>query len=284
MIAPRRRAADWIFGKVCLVCALVGFGALALLLFDIVRDGLPHLSVQFLTSPASRHADQAGVKVALVGTLWIMGMTVAMALPVGAAAAVYLEEYAKKSRLNTLIEINIANLAGVPSIIYGILGLAIFVRMFHLGPSVLAGSLTMALLILPVIIIASREALRAVPPSYRHASLALGATRWQTTWRVVLPAALPGMVTGFILATSRAIGETAPLLLAGAVGLIFRVPQDPMDRYTALPIQIYNWAARPQEEFHSVAAAGILVLLTALFLMNGVAALIRHRASRMHVS
>jgi len=198
------------------------------------------------------------------------------------AAAVYLEEYAKESVVNRFIEVNIANLAGVPSIVYGILGLVVFVHIFTLGRSVLAGALTMSLLVLPVIIIASREAIRAVPASIRHAAYALGATRWQTTRSHVLPSALPGILTGVILALSRAIGETAPLVMIGALTSVAFVPEGPMDAFTALPIQIYNWASRPQEEFHQLAAAGIVVLLIILLLMNAIAVYVRNRSERKH--
>jgi phosphate transport system permease protein len=199
---------------------------------------------------------------------------------VGVAAAIYLEEFGGRGKLSAFIDINIANLAGVPSIVYGILGLAIFVRWFSLQRSVLAGALTMSLLILPVIIMSSREAIRAVPHSIRQAALALGATPWQTVRHHVLPAALPGILTGLILALSRAIGETAPLIMIGALTYVAFVPSGPMDAFTALPIQIFNWASRPQAEFHQLAAAGIVVLLAVLLIMNAAAIIIRHRSQR----
>jgi phosphate transport system permease protein len=207
-------------------------------------------------------------------------VTAAIAVPLGVGSAVYLEEYARKNRFTRLLEVNLANLAGVPSIIYGILGLAVFVRFFHLERSLLAGSLTMSLLVLPVIIVASREAIRSVPAMFRHAAFALGASRWQTVRHHVLPAAVPGILTGIILSLSRAIGETAPLVVIGAFGYVAFVPEGPMDDFTVLPIQIFNWTSRPQKEFHELAAAGILVLLAALLLMNATAVLIRHRARR----
>jgi len=275
----RRAKARW-FRRLCQVLTWLCLVLLALLLVHATREGLPWLNVGFLTEFPSRFPERAGIKSALFGTLWLISLTAFFSIPFGVAAAVYLEEYAGKNRLNSLIEVSIANLAGVPSIVYGILGLTVFVRWLALGRSVLAGALTMSLLILPVIIIASREALRAVPGSIRHAAFALGATRWQTTRHHVLPAALPGILTGTILALSRAIGETAPLIMIGALTYVAFVPEGPMDAFTALPIQIFNWVSRPQPEFHELAAAGIVVLLTVLLMMNAVAVLIRHRSSR----
>jgi len=217
-----------------------------------------------------------------MGSIWLMVSVFIIAVPLGIAAAIYLEEYNRKTRLSRFIEINIANLAGVPSIVYGILGLAVFVRFFHLGRSVLAGALTMSLLILPVIIIAAREAIRAVPKNIRLGAYALGATRWQTVVHHVLPAALPGILTGVILAMSRALGETAPLIMIGALTYVAFVPVGPMDAFTALPIQIFNWASRPQTNFHEVAAAGIIVLLVFLLALNATAVWLRHRASKKY--
>lgn len=275
-----RRRRDRAFRVFCRVCAWSSFAVLAVLLGDLLWRGAAHVSWDFLTSFPSRMPERAGIKAALAGSLWLMVLTMLVATPVGFASAIYLEEYSRRGRLSTFIEINIANLAGVPSIIYGILGLALFVRGMALGRSLIAGALTMALLILPVIIIAAREAIRAVPPSHREASYALGATRWQTTSRVVLPAALPGILTGYILATSRAIGETAPLILIGALSYVAFVPRGPMDSFTALPIQVFNWASRPQTAFQTNAAAGILVLLAVLFVLNSVAIWIRQRWRR----
>jgi phosphate transport system permease protein len=254
---------------------------LAVLLVHATREGLPWLDLQFIKDFPSRFPARAGIKSALVGTLWLISLTAVFSIPIGVAGAIYLEEYASRTRLNTAIEISIANLAGVPSIVYGMLGLAIFVRWMALGRSVVAGALTMSLLILPVIIISSREALRAVPDSIRRASFALGATQWQTIRHHVLPAALPGILTGTILALSRAIGETAPLIMIGALTYVAFVPAGPMDAFTALPIQIFNWVSRPQQEFHELAAAGIVVLLAVLLLMNGIAVVIRQRSQGM---
>jgi phosphate transport system permease protein len=218
-----------------------------------------------------------GILAALAGSAWLIVITIIVSVPVGIMTAIYLEEYAKKNKLTSLIEINIANLAGVPSIIYGMLGLGLFVRWMHLERSVLAGAFTMTLLILPVIIIAAREALRAVPDSIRHAALALGATRWQTVWHHVLPSALPGILTGVILSVSRAIGETAPLIMIGALTYVAFTPKHPMDMFTVLPIQVFNWASRPQADFLNLAAAGIIVLLFVLLTLNSVAIIIRTR-------
>ena len=278
----RRRRVDKGFRILCWLMAWTSVVLLAILLSDVVRKGHGWVDWQFLQSFSSRFVEKAGIKAALAGSLWLVGLTAGISIPIGVGAAVYLEEYAKRNRLFRIIEVNIANLAGVPSIVYGMLGLAVFVRWMSLGRSLVAGALTLSLLILPVIIIASREAIRAVPPSLRHGSYALGATRWQTVRHHVLPVALPGIVTGVILALSRAIGETAPLVIVGALTYVAFTPEGPMDDFTALPIQIFNWASRPQAEFHELAAGGILVLLLVLLVMNGTAALIRFRSQRNH--
>lgn len=278
-LRKRRRLAA-AFRALTMVLTWICLAFLAVLLVHATRQGLRWLDWQFLTEFPSRFPERAGIKSALVGSLWLLGFTALFSIPIGVAAAVYLEEYASKTRLNTLIEVAIANLAGVPSIVYGILGLAMFVRWLALGRSVVAGAATMTLLILPVIIIAAREALRAVPNSIRHAAYALGATKWQTVRHHVLPAALPGVLTGVILALSRAIGETAPLIMIGALTYVAFVPSGPMDAFTALPIQIFNWVSLPQEEFHELAAAGIVVLLAVLLLMNATAVVIRLRSQR----
>ncbi len=275
-----RRRVGRLFHALCTTLSWLAVVLLAVLLVEVSRDGLGWLDMGFLENFPSRFPEKAGIKSALLGTLWLVSFTALVSIPVGIGAAVYLEEYAPRTRLGRFIELNIANLAGVPSIVYGILGLAIFVRGLALGRSVLAGSLTMSLLILPVIIIASREAIRAVPRTLRHASFALGATRWQTVRHHVLPAALPGILTGVILAISRAIGETAPLIMIGALTYVAFVPEGPLDAFTALPIQIFNWASRPQQDFHALAAAGIIVLLVVLLLMNATAIAIRHRSQR----
>jgi len=238
------------------------------------------IAKDIMGSFASRFPTKSGILSAFVGSLYLLIFTALFSIPIGVAAALYLEEYTSKNRLNRFIEVNIANLAGVPSIVYGILGLVVFVRTLGLGRSIIAGAATMSLLILPVIIIAAREAIKAVPMSIREGAFALGATRWQVTSQHVLPVALPGILTGVILAMSRAIGETAPMIMIGALAFVAFVPNGPMDDFTVLPIQIFNWAARPQEEFHALAAAGIILLLALLLLMNSVAIVIRHRAQR----
>lgn len=268
---------DRAFSIVGLCATLLGLIVLATLLVDIFVDGLPRLNWQFLISYPSRRAENAGILAAWVGTVWLMLLTGVIAFPVGVAAATYLEEYGKKSWITAMIEINIANLAGVPSIIYGLLGLGLFARWMHLGRSLLAGALTLSILVLPIVILASREALRTIPSSIREASYALGASKWQTIRSQVLPAAMPGILTGTILAMSRAIGETAPLITLGALTYVAFVPQGLFDAFTALPIQIFNWVSRPQKAFSVNAAAGIVVLLLITFVMNGIAVYLRHR-------
>ena len=273
----RRRRAGALFKTVCLVSIAFSVLSLALLLFDVVRDGAGWLSIDLLTHYPSRIPERAGIKSAILGTLWMMGLTAAVSFPIGVGAAIYLEEYAPKNWLTRILQTNIANLAGVPSIVYGILGLAIFVRYFALGRSVIAGSLTLALLILPVIIIASQEAIKAVPGSLREASYGVGATKWQTIRHHIFPVALPGILTGTILSLSRAIGETAPLIMIGALTFIAFPPVSPMDPFTVLPIQIFNWTAKPQQDFHELAAAAIIVLLVLLLVMNAAAIFLRNR-------
>jgi phosphate transport system permease protein len=255
----------------------VGVLSLVVLLADLAQDGLPRLNLAFLDSFASRFPEKAGVKAALAGSVWILALTAVIAFPISVAAAIYLEEYARRSWVTRLIQLNIANLAGVPSIVYGILGLAVFVRALGFDRSVLSGALTLSLLILPVIIMASQEAIRAVPRSLREAAYGLGATRWQVVRTQVLPMAMPGILTGTILALSRAVGETAPLIMVGAAGFIAFTPKGLKDPFTVLPLQIYNWISRPQAEFHEIAAAGILVLLALLLTMNAAAILLRNR-------
>ncbi|MEZ0325094.1 MAG: phosphate ABC transporter permease PstA [Fimbriimonas sp.] len=280
MIQKSRKAKDTVFAAACLMATLVAALVLVALLWSVVSQGLSRIRPDFFTSFTSRIADRAGIKAALMGTIWIVVLTGVIAIPIGVAAAVYLEEFAqRKSRWANLIEINISNLAGVPSILYGLLGLAAFVRWADLGRSVIAGALTMSLLILPTIILVTREALRAVPSSYRDGSLALGSTRWQSIRRVVLPSASPGILTGIILSLSRAMGETAPLLTIGAVSYISFVPKGLGDKFTILPMQVFEWSSRPQAGFHEAAAAAIIVLLAVLLLLNSFAIVIRHRAA-----
>jgi phosphate transport system permease protein len=272
-----RRTMGTVFTVLGILSVSIGMAMLVYLIADIVGRGANWLDWQFLTSFDSRFSARAGIKAALYGTAYMMFFTILVALPLGVMTAIYLEEYAPESWLKTFIQINLANLAGVPSIIFGLLGLTVFVRWFGLGRSVLAGSLTMALLVLPIIVVATQEAIRAVPSSMRDASLALGATRWQTVWHHVLPYAFPGILTGNILAASRAIGETAPLVTLGALTFVPFVPENPLDRFTVLPIQIFNWTSKPQAEFHDLAAAAILLLLLVLLSMNSIAIILRQR-------
>lgn len=265
-----------------LFATVVSLIVLGVLLARVLKQGLPYLDWQFLNSLPSRKPEEAGIYTALNGTIWLMGVVAPVTMILGIGTAIYLEEYAKKSKFTTFIQVNISNLAGVPSVVYGLLGLTIFVRAFALGKSVLAAGLTMSLLILPVIIVASQEAIRAVPKELREASYGMGATKWQTICRVVLPAAIPGILTGTILALSRAIGETAPLVVLGIPLFLAAIPTSIFDMFTALPMQIYNWTSRPQVEFQSVAAAGIIVLLALLFIMNSIAILIRNKFSRRY--
>jgi phosphate transport system permease protein len=271
----RRRRLDLLFQLAALGVLCLALAFLAALLVVMWRDGASRLSWGFITSLSSRIPERAGIWHALMGSIWVVVVTAGLAVPVGVAAAIYLEEYGTRTRLARLIEINIANLAAVPSIIYGLLGLGLFVRMLGMGQSVMAGAATLALLVLPVVILATREALRAVPGTLREGSYALGATKWQTIWYQVLPVATPGILTGMILALSRAIGETAPLITIGALTFVPFAPEGIWSPFTVLPIQIFNWVSRPQPEFHVNAAAGILVLLALLLTMNAVAIWLR---------
>jgi len=275
-----RKHADLLFQIASLATLLIALAALAALIFDIVSDGASRLSWSFLTNIASRNAENAGVYHALMGSIWVIVLTAALALPIGVAAAIYLEEYGTRSRVARFIELNIANLAAVPSIIYGLLGLGLFVRLMGMGQSVMAGAATLALLALPVVILSTREALRTVPSTIREGSYALGATKWQTIWNQVLPMALPGVLTGLILALSRAIGETAPLITIGALTYIPFAPDSVWSKFTVLPIQVFNWVSRPQADFKTNAAAGILVLLVLLLTMNAIAIIVRDRYQR----
>lgn len=272
----KRRLKGAIFIAVGLISIAFALGTLLVLIVDIIGKGAGWLDWQFITSFDSRFPERAGIKAALFGTVYMMVLTIAVSFPIGVMAAVYLEEYARNNWFTNLVQINITNLAGVPSIIYGLLGLQVFVRWLTLDRSVLAGALTMALLVLPLIIVAAREAIRAVPPSLRDASLALGATKFQTIWHHVLPYAFPGILTGNILAASRAIGETAPLITIGALTFVPFVPRDIFDKFTVLPILIFNWTSKPQAEFQEIAAAGILLLLGVLLTMNAAAVLLRN--------
>jgi phosphate transport system permease protein len=279
--STRRKVANALFGLLAFLAIFASLVTLVALLIDVVVRGGSSVDLQFFTSAPSRIPSKAGILPALVGTLWVTTLVALLTFPIGVAAAIYLEEYAGRGRWSRLLRINISNLAGVPSIVYGIFGLALFVRLLGLGRTVFAAALTLSLLILPVVIISSMEAIRAVPSSQREAAYALGATRWQMVRRALLPAAAPGILTGIVLAVGRAVGETAPLILIGAVTFVTFVPVNPFeDKYTVLPIQIFNWAGRPQVAFQEISAAAILVLLVLMFLLNLVAIILRARLSR----
>jgi phosphate transport system permease protein len=273
----RRKRQGQIFAWVALLAILLGIAMLLTLLVDVFLDGWPWLTTRLFTEFPSRFPDKAGLRSALQGSVWLMVLTALLSFPVGVGAAIYLEEYAGDNSLTRFIEINIANLAGVPSIIYGLLGLGLFVRGMGLGRSVLAGALTMTLLVLPTLIVTAREALRAVPRSIRLAAYAVGATRWQMVRDHVLVYAMPGILTGSILTMSRAIGETAPLITIGALTYIAFDLRGIMDIFTVLPIQIFNWVSLPQKDFQHLAAAGIVILLAVLLSMNALAITLRNR-------
>ncbi|QDU48249.1 phosphate ABC transporter permease PstA [Gimesia panareensis] len=273
----RGRVINGLFTAACFLATITCVLVLLGLIWNIINQGQDWLDWDFIKHLPSRFPEKAGIKTALWGSIWLIGLTALFSVPLGVGAAVYLEEYAPRTRWRKLIQLNIANLAGVPSIVYGILGLGLFVRALAFERSVLSGALTLTLVVLPIIILASQEALRAVPDSIRRSAYALGATRWQTVWYQVLPASLPGIMTGVILSLSRALGEAAPLLVVGAMAYVPFVPEKLSDEFTALPIQIFNWTSRPQEEFHHLAAAGILVLLVVLVSMNAVAVFVRHK-------
>jgi len=273
----KNRWKDQAFKYWGIFCTVIGLILLGLFIGDILVDGLKRIDWNFITSLPSRKAEKSGIYTALMGSIWILLLTTIIAFPIGVAAGIYLEEFAKKNKFSGLLEINISNLAGVPSIIYGLLGLEVFVRIMNLGASVLAGSLTLSLLILPIVIVATREAIKAVPQSVRDGSYALGASKWQTIWNQVLPASGGGILTGVILALSRAVGETAPLIVVGALAYVPFAPSNPMDEFSVLPIQIFNWISRPQHGFIENAAAAIIILLLITFIMNGIAVYFRNK-------
>jgi phosphate transport system permease protein len=292
-----RQFLDVCFAVLGAAMVLVCLGTLGLLLTDLVRDAAPHLRPEFLTSFPSRHPEQAGIKSALVGTVLVALVTATIALPLGVAAGVYLEEYAKKNRLTTAIEINIANLAGVPSIVWGLMALGLLVYKLHMGRDILTAGLTLAFLVLPVIIVATRESVRAIPQVLREGSYALGATRWQTVSRVVIPSSMGGILTGSILAMSRAVGETAPLITIGALSYIAFLPPSPVSttppflslawlqsEFTVLPIQLFNWVSRPDPRFVENAAATGVVLVAMTLSMNAVAIVLRYRLRKKYVA
>lgn len=279
----KNKVLKWVF----FACTLIGLIVLAALLIDTLIKGVPYLKPSFFTNFSSSMPSMAGIKGALVGTLWLMITIIPISIILGVGTAIYLEEYAKDNAFTSFVKISISNLAGVPSVVFGLLGLTIFVRgmgieSLSLGKSVIAAALTMSLLILPVIIVSSQEAIRAVPKSVREASYGLGGNKWQTIYKIVLPAALPGILTGFILSLSRALGETAPLILIGIPTILLRLPTGIFDMFQAMPIQIYNWAKMPKEAFQHVASAGIIVLLVLLLAMNGLAIFLRNKFSKKY--
>ena len=273
----KNRLKDQLFKFWGIFCTIIGLVLLVIFIGDILIDGIRRIDWGFITNLPSRKPEKSGIYTALMGSIWILFFTTIIAFPMGVAAGIYLEEYSKKNKLAGLLEINISNLAGVPSIIYGLLGLEVFVRIMNLGPSVLAGSLTLSLLILPIVIVATREAIKAVPSSIKDASFALGASKWQTIWHQILPASGGGILTGVILALSRAVGETAPLIVVGALAYVPFAPENPLDEFSVLPIQIFNWISRPQPGFIENAAAAIIILLLITFIMNGIAVYFRNK-------
>ena len=275
-----RKKVEKIFTNLTKIVTVFSILILALLLYHILKEGWQFLDWGFLSSFPSRFAAKTGIKAGIWGTIWLIGMTAAIAIPLGIASAIFLEEYGGKGKVASFIELNVSNLAGVPSIVYGLLGLAVFVRTFGFGRSLISGALTMSLLILPVIIVTTRESIRSVPNSIRYAAYALGANKWQVVFGQVIPVALPGILTGIILALSRAIGEAAPLIVVGALSYVSFTPTFVTDEFTVMPIQIYNWASKPQAEFHQVAASGIVVLLITMITMNLIAVVIRQKKSK----
>jgi len=273
----KRKLIGIIFLIFCLLGVLVAMMGLISLLIQVILQGYEWVTPNLIFNYPSRHPEQAGLWAALIGTLYMMGLTALITVPMGVGAAIYLEEYAPKNWITSFIEINTSNLAGVPSIVYGLLGLSIFVYFLKLERSILAGSLTMSLLILPVLILASREAIKAVPRAHREAAFALGGDKWQVVKMAVLPSAFPGILTGVILALSRAIGEAAPMVAITALVYITFIPVTPMDRFTVMPIQIFNWVSRPQDDFRGLAAGGIILLLILLLSMNSIAVILRNK-------
>ncbi|MEO6168948.1 MAG: phosphate ABC transporter permease PstA [Chitinophagales bacterium] len=276
----KQRTKNVVFQVIAIAGLLFAVSVLMILIVNVLKDGLFRLDWSFITSYPSRRAASAGIIPGLVGTLLLVLLTAIVSIPIGIGAAIYLEEYGKKNWLGKIIEINIANLAGVPSIVYGLLGLGLFVRWMQLDRSLLAGALTMGLLVMPVIIISTREAIKAVPSGIREASWAVGATKWQTIWHHLLPISFPSILTGIILAISRAIGETAPLITIGALTYVTFLPNSVHSPFTVLPIQVFNWVSRPQEAFHENAAAGIIVLLIFTLFLNSLAIILRNRFSK----
>lgn len=283
-VLTRKRRKEKIFLAFAALSLLLALVVLFALIIDAFIDGVPRLTWRFLTSFPSRNPENAGILPALVGSVYVTALTMLFAVPLGVGSAIYLETYAPKNRLSTLIETSIATLGGVPSIIYGMLGLELFARTLQLGRSLLAGALTLTLLVLPIVIVATRESLRAVPQSLWEAALALGATRWQALKDQILPVAFPGILTGIILTVSRAIGEAAPLIMIGALTYVAFLPENILSPFTTLPIQIFNWVSRPQKGFHTNAAAGIIVLLAVTLSLNALSIVLRNRLEKRQAS
>lgn len=279
----KNKLKDKVFSIWGIINTLFGIVILGIFIAFILYQGLTRLDWEFLTALPSRFPEKAGIYTAIMGSLWLLSLVIIIAIPLGIAAAIYLEEYVRTGFFAKLLEINISNLAGVPSIIYGLLGLELFARVMNLGGNLIAGALTLSLLILPIIVVATREAIRAVPFSIKEASYALGASKWQTIWEQVLPSAFGGILTGIIIAMSRAIGEAAPLIVVGALAYVPFAPSSPMDEYTVLPIQIFNWISRPQHGFIINAAAGIIVLLSITFVLNAVAVYLRNKYQKNQI-
>ncbi|WP_186575777.1 phosphate ABC transporter permease PstA [Aquibacillus kalidii] len=266
-----------IFRSLFFVAITIALVFLALLIYRILNQGIGYVTIDFLKNFPAPYIDKAGIFAGIMGSLSMMAITAPVAVVVGVSTALYLEEYAAQNKFTRFIQVNVQNLAGVPSIVFGLLGLTFFVYLFNFGYTLIAGALTMSLLVLPVIVVAAQEAIRSVPKELREASIGMGATKWQTIWRIVLPASVPGILTGSILALSRAIGETAPLIIVGAATAIYTIPDSFLSKYTVMPIQIYSWTSRPQAEWQNVAAAGIIVLLVILLVMNAIAVWIRNK-------
>lgn len=280
----KKQLRERIFFMLAAFALLVSLLTLFVLLITTFRDGLPRFTWRFLTSYPSRRAEQAGILSALVGSIYVTSLTALFAIPIGVGAGIYLEEYAEKNRLSSIIEMSISTMSGVPSILYGMLGLELFARALGFGRTIITGALTLALLVLPIVIVTTRESIRAVPPSLREAAFALGATRWQVVRDHLLPVAFPGILTGVILTVSRAIGEAAPLIMVGALTYIAFLPRGVFSPFTALPIQIFNWVSRPQKAFQANAAAGIIVLLGVTLALNSMAIFLRNRYQKQMAS
>ncbi|SEM46164.1 phosphate ABC transporter membrane protein 2, PhoT family [Paenisporosarcina quisquiliarum] len=278
----KRLIVNRIFKTIFFAATLFALLVLGVLFYRIISQGVGYLTPEFFQNFGSRIPEKAGIKAALIGSIWLMCVVAPVSIILGVGTAIYLEEYATKNKINDFIRMNISNLAGVPSVVFGLLGLTIFVRALALGNSVLAAGFTMSLLILPVIIVGAQEAIRAVPQDVREASYGMGATKWQTIINIVLPSAIPGILTGAILALSRAVGETAPLVVIGIPVIVHFLPDNLLSQFTALPMQIYDWAKRPQEAFQYVSSAGILVLMIFLLIMNSIAIFIRNKFQKRY--